>query len=128
MESAVCPPPARMGLDLHPAAVKTRIMNAALNDLIVPEKARKAVASDSKNHVDIGDFEKDRVNLDRKWAELCYVRLWLTRNLEEGSHNTFFNEPRFFRQKLELDFDAMRDRITRIKQIRPGRPYRPRGF
>jgi hypothetical protein len=100
-----------------------QIMNAALNDLIVPEKARKAVVSDPKNHVDIGDFEKDRVNLDRKWGELCYVRLWLTRNLDEGSHNTFFNEPRFFWQKLESDFDTMRDRITRIKQTpRPEDP------
>jgi hypothetical protein len=88
----------------------------ALNDLAVPEKARETIASDPKNHVDIGDFEKDRTSLDRKWAELCYVRLWLRRNLEEGKHNTFFNEPKFTWRTLESEFDAVRDRITRAKQ------------
>ena len=56
------------------------------------------------NHVDISDFEKDRHSVDRNWAELCYVRLWLTRNLEQGSHNTFFNEPSFAWQTFESDF------------------------
>jgi hypothetical protein len=100
-----------------------QIMNAALSALIVPKSARNAIASDPKNYVDIGDFEKDRVSPDRKWAELCYVRLWLTLNLEDGSHNTFFNDPRYFWQKLESDFDAMRHTITRIKQTpRPEDP------
>jgi hypothetical protein len=100
-----------------------QILNSALSGLIVPKSARNVITSDPKNHVDIGDFEKDRMNLDRKWAELCYARLWLTFNLENGSHNTFFNDPRFSWQKLESDFDAMRHTITRIKQTpRPEDP------
>ncbi len=44
------------------------------------------------------------------------MRLWLTGNLDGGSHNTFFNEPSFSWRTLEADFVAMRDRITRLKQ------------
>jgi hypothetical protein len=88
----------------------------ALNDLTVPEAARKKVASDPKNHVDIDDFKKDKTTLDRRWAELCYVRLWLRSNFEEGKHNTFFYEPTFHWETLEKEFYAVRDRITRAKQ------------
>ncbi len=93
-----------------------QIKAAALNDLMAPTEAREMLASDPRNHVDIGDFEKDGTSIDRRWAELCYARLWLTRNLKQGSHNSFFNEPSFSWQAMESDFADVRDRITRIKQ------------
>jgi hypothetical protein len=94
----------------------TQIKAAALNDLTVPIEAREKLAGDRGSQVDIGDFEKDRTSVDWRWAELCYVRLSLTRNLNQGSHNAFFNEPSFSWQALESDFGEVRDRISRIKQ------------
>ncbi len=93
-----------------------QITESARNNLVAPAEARREVVSDPRNHVDISDFEKDRQSVDRNWAELCYVRLWLTRNLEQGSHFTFFNEPSFAWKALESDYEAMRERITRVKQ------------
>jgi hypothetical protein len=93
-----------------------QIRAAALNDLTVPTEARETLARDPRSHVAVGDFEKDGTSVDRRWAELCYVRLWLTRNLRQGSHNAFFNEPSFSWQAMETDFGEVRDRITRIKQ------------
>jgi hypothetical protein len=93
-----------------------QIKAAALNALNVPMEAREKVASDPTNHVHVGDFEKDRTSVDCRWAELCYVRLWLMGNLKQGSHNAFFNEPSFSWQAMQSDFGEVRDRITRIKQ------------
>jgi hypothetical protein len=92
-----------------------RITAAASDALMVPEEERRAVASDPGNHVDIGDFDKERRSVDRIWAELCYVRLWLTRNLEQGSHLTFFNEPIFAWRTLESDFFVMREKIAPLR-------------
>lgn len=101
-----------------------QITEAARSNLVVPAEARSELASDPKNHVDISDFEKGRQNVDRNWAELCYVRLWLTRNLEQGSHNIFFNEPSFAWKTLESDYETMRERITRVKQApKPEDPF-----
>lgn len=101
-----------------------QITEAARSNLVVPAEARRELASDPKNHIDISDFEKGRQNVDRSWAELCYVRLWLTRNLEQGSHNIFFNEPSFAWKTLESDYETMRERITRAKQApKPEDPF-----
>jgi len=97
---------------------------AARDNLVVPLDARLDVANDSKNHVDVIDFDKDRQSVDRNWAELCYVRLWLTRNLEQGSHFTFFNEPSFAWKALEGDYEAMRQKITPVKRApKPEDPF-----
>ena len=93
-----------------------QIMSAARDDLTAPAEACRSVAADPENHVDIGDFEKDRHSVDRNWAELCYVRQWLMRNRAEGSHHTFFNEPSFAWQSLETSYEKMQAQITPLKQ------------
>jgi hypothetical protein len=94
-----------------------QITVAARSGLMVSEHWREAVASDFDNHVHISDFDKDRQSVDRTWAELCYVRLWLTRKLEDGSHLTFFNEPSFAWPSLESDFGALRERIAKLNRV-----------
>ena len=53
--------------------------------------------------------------MDRLWAELCYVRLWLHRNYEEGSHAIFFNEPSFAWSTLEDNFRTTRAQIVALE-------------
>jgi hypothetical protein len=67
-------------------------------------------------YVTLGDFDKDRRSLDRRWAELCYIRLWLERYRAQGSHLTFFNEPSFAWEQLQADYDSARDRIAPLKR------------
>ncbi|MDB5408880.1 MAG: hypothetical protein JWL84_3792 [Rhodospirillales bacterium] len=92
-------------------------MVMAKDELITPEEARKAVVGDpDAPYVTIGDFDKDRRSLDRRWAELCYIRLWLEHNRAQGSHLTFFNEACFAWQQLQADYDNVRDRIAPLKR------------
>ena len=67
-------------------------------------------------YVTVGDFDKDRRSLDRHWAELCYIRLWLEHYRAQGSHFTFFNEPSFAWEQLQADYDNARDRIAPLKR------------
>ena len=92
------------------------IMLLARDALIVPIGVRAEVAGcpDTPN-VDAGDFDKDRNSLDRHWAELCYIRLWLAKNRAEGTHYTFFNEPSFSWDKLEADYERARRNIAPLK-------------
>ncbi len=97
------------------------IMGAARDDLVVPNEARANVAGnlDTPN-VDIGDFDKERHSLDRNWAELCYIRLWLDQNRADGSHYTFFNEPSFSWNKLEADYERARNLVAPLKKALNG--------
>jgi hypothetical protein len=93
------------------------LMVMARDELVVPADARTMVANDSDTpYVTVGDFEKDRRSLDRRWAELCYIRLWLERFRAQGSHFTFFNEPSFAWEQLQGDYDKARDRIAPLKR------------
>jgi hypothetical protein len=104
------------------------IMEAARNNLFVPQDERKTVASDPSNLVDLGDFDKDRQSLDRIWAEICYLRLWLKRNHDEGPHLTFFNEPSFAWSALEGNFTRMRAQIIPLKQAQKSVAFGPEFF
>ena len=103
---------ARLGLDPR---TRNCITETARNQLVVPADEREQVSTDPDNHVDIGDFDKDRQSVDRIWAEVCYLRRWLTRNRDEGRHLTFFNEPSFAWDTLERDFGKLHHQIVPLK-------------
>jgi hypothetical protein len=90
--------------------VKTR------DQLLVPPDAQVDVAGDPRTRVAIGDFNKDRLSLDRQWAELCYIRHWLDQNRAQGAHFSFFNEPSFAWDKLQKDYAAALGLIVPIKR------------
>lgn len=93
------------------------LMVMARDELIVPDKARAMVAGNPDTpYVAVGDFEKDRRSLDRRWAELCYIRLWLEGFRAQGTHFTFFNEPSFAWEQLQGDYDKARERIGPLKR------------
>jgi hypothetical protein len=93
------------------------IMVMARDELLVPVEARANVAnSPDAPYVTVGDFDKDRRSLDRHWAELCYIRLWLELYRAQGSHFTFFNEPSFAWEQLQADYDNVRDRLAPLKR------------
>lgn len=94
------------------------IMVLARDSLVVPAVARaEVVGNPDAPYVDLDDFEKERTSLDRRWAELCYIRMWLAKNRARGSHYTFFNEASFSWEKLEAEYDRARRSISPLKQI-----------
>ena len=104
------------------------IMVMARDELLVPVEARATVAGDPDTpYVTLGDFDKDRRSLDRHWAELCYIRLWLEHHRAQGSHFTFFNEPSFAWEQLQADYYNARDRIAPAQARRCNRPQYLRG-
>src|SRR5712691_4679330 len=93
------------------------IMVMARDELLVPVEARAEVASaPDAPYVTVGDFDKDRRSLDRHWAELCYIRLWLEHYRAQGSHFTFFNEPSFAWEQLQSDYVSARYLIAPLKR------------
>ena len=97
--------------------IANTLMVMMRDQLLVPVEARAGVARDpDMPYVTVDDFDKDRLSLDRRWAELCYIRLWLERHRTQGSHFTFFNEPSFAWEKLQANFDDARDRIAPLKR------------
>lgn len=97
--------------------IANALMVMMRDELVVPADARTNVAGDPDTpYVTVGDFDKDRRSLDRGWAELCYIRLWLERHRAQGSHFTFFNEPSFAWEQLQADYYNARDRIAPLKR------------
>jgi hypothetical protein len=98
------------------------IMLKARDALVVPTHLRADVAGNPDTpYVHVGDFDKERNSLDRNWAELCYIRLWLAKHRAKGSHHTFFNEPSFSWENLEADYANTRHNIALPKQaLDPG--------
>jgi len=93
------------------------LMVMARDELLVPVGARSNVATDpDAQYVTVDDFDKDRHSLDRHWAELCYIRLWLEHYRAQGSHFTFFNEPSFAWEKLQSDYDSARSLVAPLKR------------
>ena len=97
--------------------IANALMVMMRDQLLVPTDARAKVAGDPDTpYVTVGDFDKDRRSLDRSWAELCYIRLWLERHRAQGSHFTFFNEPSFAWERLQATYEDARDRIVPLKR------------
>jgi hypothetical protein len=97
--------------------IANALMVMMRDQLLVPVDARANIAGDSDTpYVTVGDFDKDKRSLDRHWAELCYIRLWLERHRAQGWHFTFFNEPSFAWEQLQADYDNARDRIAPLKR------------
>jgi hypothetical protein len=93
------------------------VMVMARDELLVPVEVRPAVAGDPDTpFVTVGDFDKDRRSLDRHWAELCYIRLWLEHDRARGSHYTSFSEPSFAWEQLQSDYVSARYLIARLKR------------
>jgi len=72
--------------------------------LRVPPDAIADVVARSKGVVTEQDFYKDINTPDRKWAETCYMKAWLTQGVDSGGDATFFTEECFAFDKLDTDF------------------------
>jgi hypothetical protein len=72
--------------------------------LHVPREVVSDVIAASNSVVVEQDFRKDVNTPDRKWAETCYMKWWLTRGLDAGGDATFFTEESFAFNKLVDDF------------------------
>ena len=93
------------------------LMVMARDELFVPVEARSKIVDDPDTpYVTVDDFDKDRHSLDRHWAELCYIRLWLEHYRAQGSHFTFFNEPSFAWEQLQSDYESARALVAPLKR------------
>jgi len=75
--------------------------------LTVPDQAANNVVN-SAIGVAAADFRKDRRTVDRVWAEICYMHMWISQQQSSGDDATFFTEPSFGLDQLV----GQRDRIA----------------
>jgi hypothetical protein len=81
-----------------------RIMAQIQFSLRVPQHVVSEVIAASDGLVVEQDFRKDINTADRKWAETCYMKWWLTQGLDAGEDATFFTEGSFGFGELIADF------------------------
>jgi hypothetical protein len=85
--------------------------------LEVPAGARAAVAGNKATpHVAPGDFDKDRQTVDRIWAELAYLYLWLRQQEQRGADATFFNEPSFGWAEIRREVAGAAAQVAALKE------------
>jgi hypothetical protein len=70
---------------------------------ISPDAIAQVIASMPKVVVE-QDFRKDPATADRMWAEICYMRWWLTQGRAAGADATFFTEKSFGYDNLKRQF------------------------
>jgi hypothetical protein len=80
--------------------------------LTVPDQAVNNVVSGSFG-VAPADFRKDRKTVDRVWAEICYMHVWISQQQSSGDDATFFTEPSFGLDQLV----GQRDRIDWLVRV-----------
>jgi hypothetical protein len=80
-----------------------QIMAQIRFSLRVPQEVLSKVIANSPDVVD-QDFRKDPNTPDRMWAEICYMKWWLTQGRDTGDDATFFTEDSFGFDKLMADF------------------------
>jgi hypothetical protein len=71
--------------------------------LRIPQDVLAKVIASSPEVVD-QDFRKDSNTPDRMWAEICYMKWWLTQGHDAGEDATFFTEESFGFEKLMDEF------------------------
>jgi hypothetical protein len=71
--------------------------------LRIPQDALPKVIANSPEVVE-QDFRKDSNTPDRMWAEICYMKWWLTQGHDAGDDATFFTEESFGFEKLMDEF------------------------
>lgn len=87
-----------------------RIMAEIEFRLRVPADAVPKVIESSDGLVAEQDFRKDINTPDRKWAEISYMKWWMTQGADAGGDATFFAETSFAFDKLVADArDASQD-------------------
>jgi hypothetical protein len=80
--------------------------------LTVPDQAVNNVVSSSIG-VAPADFRKDRRTVDRLWAEICYMHVWIYQQQSAGDDATFFTEPSFGLDQLV----GQRDKVAWLVRI-----------
>lgn len=95
-----------------------QIMAQIRYSLRVPHDALAKVIASSPEVVE-QDFRKDANTPDRMWAEICYMKWWLTQGHDAGDDATFFTEESFGFEKL---MDEFQQASLTMKQWKSGAP------
>ncbi len=85
-----------------------RIVELARDELTIKEANRRSVSACEGLGVDVGDFDKNQMTLDRAWAELCYIDFWLRRQQSQPHGETFFLEQSFSWNELSERFELLK--------------------
>ena len=101
-------------------AIPTRVRSIVAQTMVsfaVP----KSFAGEIVN-ADVGvrkeDFEKDVATFERQWAELSYIRMWLTRQLGSGEAG-FFDDAEFKLDALLAEYAALSADVVRFREDPP---------
>jgi hypothetical protein len=84
------------------------------DELCIPDDA---VAKVIRRWPGVGeqDFSKDKNTIDRKWAEVCYMRSWLEEKKASRSDATFFAEKTFKFNRLLVQFERVGEKVKEQK-------------
>jgi hypothetical protein len=95
-----------------------QIMAQIRFSLRVPQDALLKVIASSPEVVE-QDFRKDSNTPDRMWAEISYMKWWLTQGHDSGDDATFFTEESFGFEKLMEEFQQATLTMTQWKSGAP---------
>ena len=91
------------------------IVELARDQLKIKGSARRSVSESKDLGVDLGDFEKNEMTIDRAWAELCYVDWWLRGKSLQRHGKTFFSEESFSWNDLSDRFNLLKGSMATLK-------------
>jgi hypothetical protein len=100
------------------------IVERVQSSLRVPEEAVARVVSANGGSVRVPDFGKDRLTLDRQWAETCYMKWWLEPKQDASDDATFFAEPSYGFRNLVREFKLTALAVRACKWVMTRRPLR----
>jgi hypothetical protein len=82
-----------------------RIVQLTKDRLDVPRAARQHIARSKPDwRVHEEDFEKNKLSMDRAWAELCYLQWWILEQYRTTTDTTFFSEESFRWDEVQSEF------------------------
>jgi len=95
-----------------------QIMAQIRFSLCVPQESLAKVVASSQAVVE-QDFHKDSNTPDRVWAEICYMKWWLTQGRDTGDDATFFTEESFGFDRLMEQFEQASVTMSQWKSGAP---------
>ncbi len=86
-----------------------------LEGLTVPEEIRRLLSDEPRLHISYADFEEDRNDDRRRWAELAYLNWWVKEQKDKNALIYVVLERHFNDDKLQNRFVALRE-LTRLSK------------
>lgn len=90
-----------------------------LDNLNVPNADRLYLQLDPRLHIHLADFDESAGPIEKQWAELAYMDLWIQRQKKASQGADVFIACSFDADQLEREFIALRE-LTRLLDAKEG--------